>query len=88
LNHFNGLKTNYLKITAASRYIFSLVCFKKDAADKNPCLNETEWDKNKKRGRNDLFYPTLPLLFKDAAESNWLYQRTTSLNFRGTYNSA
>jgi hypothetical protein len=60
LNHFNGLKTNYLKITAASRYIFSLVCFKKDAADKNPCLNETGWDINKKRGQNDLFLICAP----------------------------
>ena len=49
LNQFNRLKTNYLKITAASRYIFSLVSFKKDAADKNPCLNETGGDKNKKK---------------------------------------
>jgi hypothetical protein len=32
LNHFNGLKTNYLKITAASRYIFLVVSFKKAAA--------------------------------------------------------
>jgi hypothetical protein len=44
------LKTNYLKITAASRYIFPIVSFKKDAGDKNPCLNETGGDKNKKRG--------------------------------------
>jgi hypothetical protein len=45
------LKTNYLKITAASRYIFLIVSFKKDAADKNPYLNETRGDKNKKRGQ-------------------------------------
>jgi len=44
------LKTNYLKIKAASRYIFLVVSFKKDAADKNPHLNETGGDKNKKRG--------------------------------------
>jgi hypothetical protein len=49
LNQFNGLKTIYLKIRAASRYIFSLVSFKKDAADKNPCLNENGGDKNKKK---------------------------------------
>jgi len=49
LNHFNGLKTNYLKIKAASRYIFLVVSFKKDAADKNPHLNETGGDKNKKK---------------------------------------
>jgi hypothetical protein len=43
------LKTSYLKITAASRYIFPVVSFKKDAADKNPYLNETGGDKNKKK---------------------------------------
>ena len=35
-NHLNELKTNYLIITAA--------------AIQKPCLNETEGDKNKKRG--------------------------------------
>jgi len=43
------LKTNYLKITAEARYIFLIVSFKKDAADKNPYLNENGGDKNKKK---------------------------------------
>jgi hypothetical protein len=49
LNQINGLKIYRIKITAASQYILFKVSSKKDAAGKNPFLNETGGDKNKKK---------------------------------------